>query len=164
MNIYELTGALKELHELIDEDNVEELAELEAKLLDELIPEKVDGYRRLIMTLHGEVHTIDAEIARLKARSDVRSKLIERLKTRLKTALETSGLKSFKTPLGTVSVCGVTGCPLYSHRPRGSVRPLTVEQRDARRAAMADRPAPFVRAAAADDGAGDPCDQATEHQ
>jgi hypothetical protein len=47
--------------------------------------------------------------------------------------------------------CGVAGCPLYSHRPRGSVRPLTVEQRDARRAAMADRPAPFGRAAAGDD-------------
>ena len=104
MNIYELTGAIKELHDMLDEDKVEELAELEAKLLDELIPEKVDGYRRLVMTLHGEVHTIDTEIARLKARSESRSKLIERLKTRLKTALESSGLKSFKTPLGTVSV------------------------------------------------------------
>jgi len=104
VNLYQLTGAVKLLHEMVDEDNADELAELEAKLLDELIPEKVDDYRRLLMTLASECRQIDAEVERLRERSSVRSRLADRLKARLKQALELAGLAKIKSSLGEVAI------------------------------------------------------------
>ena len=99
-SLYELTGQMEYLKELLEDPEVEEQVVLETmESIEYEIEEKADGYAKIIRMLSSEVDVIDGEIERLTARKKALSNNVNRLKSSLTESMVLLGKRKFKTPL-----------------------------------------------------------------
>ena len=107
LTLYEMTGVLAEVRDFIDHENPTEeqraqAEELLVRLLDQLIPQKVEGYCRFLRSLKLEAGAYKEEEKRLAERRQVREHLAERLTQRLHEAMK--GMELKKLAAGTFAV------------------------------------------------------------
>lgn len=99
-SLYELTGQMEYLKELLEDPEVEEQVVLETmESIEYEIEEKADGYAKIIRMLSSEVDTIDGEIEILSARKKALSNNVNRLKSSLTETMILLDKRKFKTPL-----------------------------------------------------------------
>lgn len=99
-SLYELTGQMEYLKELLEDSEVEDQVVLETmESIEYEIEEKADGYAKIIRMLSAEVDVIDGEIERLTARKKSLSNNVNRLKSSLTESMVLLDKKKFKTPL-----------------------------------------------------------------
>lgn len=106
--LYEITADMAELQDAILENGGELTPEMEMRLdqlAGEVLPEKVDGYCRIIAEFDGEADMLKAEIDRLSAKVTARVNASDRLRKNLMAAFERIGETKIKTALFSVSVC-----------------------------------------------------------
>lgn len=109
LTLYEMTGALADLRDLLDagdltDDEQAQAEEMAARLLDELIPAKVENYCRFMRSLDLEAAAFKDEERRLTERRQVRERLAERLKRRLFAQLQAAELRKLKAGTFAVSI------------------------------------------------------------
>lgn len=104
MTLRELTGALRELYELADEQELDVTDTLD--LIDGEYREKVENYAIFIKQLQSNADALKEEIDRLTARYKTLNNNIDRLKTNLMESMIASGKDKVKTLLFNVSVRG----------------------------------------------------------
>lgn len=108
MNLYELTGAYERIQELLETEAAENDGLVSDELLEALtaasedIDNKVEACAKVVRNLEVERDAVDAERARLKARSESLDKNIDRLKNAVLTAMERAGKPKVKTALFTI--------------------------------------------------------------
>ena len=107
LTLYAMSGALTEVRDLIDHEELtdeqrRQAEETMARLLDELIPQKVEDYCRFLRSLKLEAGAYKEEEKRLAERRQVREHLAERLSLRLQQAMAAMVLK--KMAAGTFAV------------------------------------------------------------
>ncbi len=110
MNLYELTTESAMLADImsdeqVSEEDAERAAELQALILDGLLPSKVEGYCHVIAKLKGEGELLKAEEKRLADRRRVRENNVRRLKESLHDALGLADVKKIEANSWTVSRC-----------------------------------------------------------
>ena len=99
-SLYELTGQMEYLKELLEDTEVEDQVVLETmESIEYEIEEKADGYAKIIRMLSAEVDAIDGEIERLTARKKSLSNNVNRLKSSLSESMILLDKRKFKTPL-----------------------------------------------------------------
>lgn len=99
-SLYELTGQMGYLHQLLEDPEAEEQVILDTmESIDFEIEEKADGYAKIIRMLNAETDAISAEIDRLTARKKALANNADRLKTSLEQAMIFLDKKKFKTTL-----------------------------------------------------------------
>jgi len=102
-NIYELTGDIQLLWNLMDEGAIEDDTLMDAMMnSQEELAIKLEGYCKFIKNAEADVDAFKAEEARLKARRQTIEKTIERAKDAMKFAMMTAGEK--KIPCGSFTV------------------------------------------------------------
>lgn len=96
MTLYEITGEILELQEMLTEGADEQAVKdtLEAVMAD--FEDKADAYGAVIRNMESDVDSLDAEIKRLQARKKITENGIARVKTRLLNAMETANRKSIE--------------------------------------------------------------------
>lgn len=104
MTLRELTGALLELYELADEQELDVTDTLD--LIEGEYTEKVENYAIFIKQLQSDADALKEEIDRLTARYKTLNNNIDRLKTNLMESMIASGKDKVKTLLFNVSVRG----------------------------------------------------------
>ena len=104
MTLRELTGALLELYELADEQELDVTDTLD--LIEGEYTEKVENYAIFIKQLQSDADALKEEIDRLTARYRTLNNNIDRLKTNLMESMIASGKDKIKTLLFNVSVRG----------------------------------------------------------
>ena len=104
MTLRELTGALLELYELADEQELDVTDTLD--LIEGEYTEKVENYAIFIKQLQSDADALKEEIDRLTARYRTLNNNIDRLKTNLMESMIASGKDKVKTLLFNVSVRG----------------------------------------------------------
>ena len=112
MTLYELTGQILELQELMEDDVYEpELINdtMESVMYD--FQNKVDDYVKLIKNIEAQVSAIDEEAKRLKARQDKMKNKVNMLKYKLVTAMVATGIRELQGTLGTLSLRRSTKIP-----------------------------------------------------
>jgi|SRR5690625_279559 len=105
--LYEITGELRELLELAQEEEIEEeviMNTIESMGLDEDLAEKVENYWYVIDELEASNKRIKEEENRLKARRITQENNIKRMKQTLTEALEFVGVEKIKTDKSTIWV------------------------------------------------------------
>ena len=102
MTLRELTGALLELYELADEQELDVTDTLD--LIEGEYTEKVENYAIFIKQLQSDADALKEEIDRLTARYRTLNNNIDRLKTNLMESMIASGKDKVKTLLFNVSV------------------------------------------------------------
>ena len=103
--LYELTGQVLELQELmtcgdIDEDLLNDT--MESVMFE--FEQKTDNYVKLIRNVEADVDVLSAEIERLKAKKDKLTTNIDTLKAKIKNAMEQTGVDKLKGVYGTISL------------------------------------------------------------
>lgn len=99
-SLYELTGQMDYLRQLLEDPEAEEQVILDTmESIDFEIEEKADGYAKIIRMLNAETDAISAEIDRLTARRKALANNADRLKTSLEQAMIFLDKKKFKTTL-----------------------------------------------------------------
>ena len=79
-SLYELTGQMEYLKELLEDSEVEEQVVLETmESIEYEIEDKAEGYGKIIRMLSSEVDAIDGEIERLTARKKALSNNVNSL-------------------------------------------------------------------------------------
>ena len=112
MTLYELTGQILELQELMEDDVYEpELINdtMESVMYD--FQNKADDYVKLIKNIEAQVSAIDEEAKRLKARQDKMKNKVKMLKDKLVTAMVATGTRKLQGTLGTISLRRSTKIP-----------------------------------------------------
>ena len=104
MTLRELTGALLDLYELADEQELDVTDTLD--LIEGEYTEKVENYAIFIKQLQSDADALKEEIDRLTARYRTLNNNIDRLKTNLMESMIASGKDKVKTLLFNVSVRG----------------------------------------------------------
>lgn len=108
LTLYELTGALADIRDLLDDDllGVErsKAEELVDEILENLIPAKVEGYCGLIRSLKLEAEAFKEEGRRLEERRKARENLSKRLQVRLQDALTHAEIQKLKAGRFTVAI------------------------------------------------------------
>ena len=106
MKLYELTGKIKELEELlfesggeISDEMIKEMEETQASL-----EQKVEGYMKVLATLLSNSTAADDEVRRLKTIAARNKNAHTRLKSYLMMMLEEIGVDKVETPFGTCSI------------------------------------------------------------
>lgn len=108
MNLYELTTEYEKIQEMLEAEAEENDGLISDELLEALtaasddIDHKVEACAKVVKNLEAERDAVDAEMARLDARSTSLDKNIDRLKNAVITAMERSGKAKIKTALFTV--------------------------------------------------------------
>ena len=108
MNLYELTTEYEKIQEMLEAEAEENGGLVSDELLEALtaasddIDHKVEACAKVVRNLEAERDAVDAEMARLNARSASLDKNIDRLKNAVITAMERSGKQKVKTPLFTI--------------------------------------------------------------
>lgn len=108
MNLYELTAEYAKIQEMLETEAEENDGLVSDELLEALtaasddIDRKVEACAKVVRNLEAERDAVDAEKARLKARSESLDKNIDRLKNAVLTAMERAGKEKVKTALFTV--------------------------------------------------------------
>lgn len=100
MNIYELTGQLLELQNMLeggeyDEETMRDTIES----VEMVFEDKAEGYAKIIQNLNAHVAGLDAEIERLDTRRSTIANNVKRLKETLHSAMVATGKTKFKTKL-----------------------------------------------------------------
>ena len=99
-SLYELTGQMAYLHQLLEDPEAEEQVILDTmEGIDFEIEEKADGYAKIIRMLTAEVDAIASEVDRLTARKKAISNNIDRLKGALEQSMIFLDKRKFKTAL-----------------------------------------------------------------
>ena len=104
MTLRELTGALLDLYELADEQELDVTDTLDH--IEGEYTEKVENYAIFIKQLQSDADALKEEIDRLTARYRTLNNNIDRLKTNLMESMIASGKDKVKTLLFNVSVRG----------------------------------------------------------
>lgn len=98
--LYELTGTLLSLMDLLYEEDVDEDALLQACEAVELeIEEKADGYAKILKNMAADIQSIQAEEQRLKRRRMVLEHREARLKANLEQSMRAIGKTKFRIEL-----------------------------------------------------------------
>lgn len=103
--LYEITGELRELLELAQEEEIEEeviMNTIESMGLDEDLEQKVENYWHVIDELEASNKRIKEEEDRLKARRATQENNIKRMKQTLTESLEFIGIEKIKTDKSTI--------------------------------------------------------------
>ena len=108
MNLYELSMEAQKLSEILSSEDVSddmaaEAHQLQEIILEDLLPEKVEGYCHVIAQLNAEAAILKAEEKRLADRRKVRENNVARMKQRLHEALEAAELKKLVAGVWTVN-------------------------------------------------------------
>jgi hypothetical protein len=103
--LYELTSEFSSIQRLADVDEFDG-EEIQAKLdsLQLNIEGKVEGICKFLRGLEAERDAVDAEVVRLKRRTEGISKGIEFFRHYMKGNLDSVGIDKIKTPLFSVSI------------------------------------------------------------
>ena len=112
MTLYELTGQILELQELMEDDVYEpELINdtMESVMYD--FQNKADDYVKLIKNIEAQVSALDEEAKRLKARQDKMKNKVKMLKDKLVTAMVATGTRKLQGTVGTLSLRRSTKIP-----------------------------------------------------
>ena len=112
MTLYELTGQILELQELMEDDVYEpELINdtMESVMYD--FQNKADDYVKLIKNIEAQVSALDEEAKRLKARQDKMKNKVKMLKDKLVTAMVVTGTRKLQGTVGTLSLRRSTKIP-----------------------------------------------------
>ena len=112
MTLYELTGQILELQELMEDDVYEpELINdtMESIMYD--FQNKADDYVKLIKNIEAQVSALDEEAKRLKARQDKMKNKVKMLKDKLVTAMVATGTRKLQGTVGTLSLRRSTKIP-----------------------------------------------------
>ena len=112
MTLYELTGQILELQELMEDDVYEpELINdtMESVMYD--FQNKADDYVKLIKNIEAQVFALDEEAKRLKARQDKMKNKVKMLKDKLVTAMIATGTRKLQGTVGTLSLRRSTKIP-----------------------------------------------------
>ena len=112
MTLYELTGQILELQELMEDDVYEpELINdtMESVMYD--FQNKADDYVKLIKNIEAQVFALDEEAKRLKARQDKMKNKVKMLKDKLVTAMVATGTRKLQGTVGTLSLRRSTKIP-----------------------------------------------------
>lgn len=98
--LYEMTGELLQLMELLYDDEVDEEQLLQiCKDIELEIEDKADGYAKIIMDLDGSIEALDLEETRLKNRRKALENRQAFLKKNLESSMKAIGKTKFKTDL-----------------------------------------------------------------
>lgn len=105
MNLYEITGALLRLQELLEDPEVDQqlVEDCMADYTEEL-EVKADGYVRVIKNLEADADALDKEIKRLQARKKSCEKGVERLKSNLYESMKILNKPKIKNDLFTIAI------------------------------------------------------------
>lgn len=112
MTLYELTGQILELQELMEDDVYEpELINdtMESVMYD--FQNKADDYVKLIKNIEAQVSALDDEVKRLKSRQEKMKNKVKMLKDKLITAMVATGTKKLQGTVGTLSLRRSTKIP-----------------------------------------------------
>ena len=112
MTLYELTGQILELQELMEDDVYEpELINdtMESVMYD--FQNKADDYVKLIKNIEAQVFALDEEAKRLKAKQDKMKNKVKMLKDKLITAMTQTGTRKLQGTIGTLSLRRSTKIP-----------------------------------------------------
>lgn len=109
MNLYEMSGALRDLCELmasgdLTPEQADEAAAMASRLLAEDLPQKVDNYCGLLKSMEGDEATLKAEEERLAKRRKASENARKRLMGYLDDGLHRAGLEKVKGTRFTVSL------------------------------------------------------------
>lgn len=104
MTLYEITGALLELYELADEQELDVADTL--NMMEGEYSDKVEAYASVIKQLATDADSLKAEIDRLTQRKRTIDGNVERMKTALMESMIASGKEKIKTTFYSVSVRG----------------------------------------------------------
>lgn len=105
MNLYEITGNLLELQNLLETDEFDE--ETLADTLEAVEGEyeiKLENYCKVIRNLEASITAVKDEITRLTNKRKSLEKNIDRLKEVMFTSMKTTGINKVKGTLFTVSI------------------------------------------------------------
>ena len=112
MTLYELTGQILELQELMEDDVYE--PELINDTMESIMYDfqtKADDYVKLIKNIEAQVSALDEEAKRLKARQDKMKNKVKMLKDKLVTAMVATGTRKLQGTVGTLSLRRSTKIP-----------------------------------------------------
>lgn len=101
MNLYELTGAYKQLQELIE---CGEDYEAVLDVIDDAIEDKADAYAKVMRNNEATIEAIKYEIDRLQEKRKRLEQANERLKSNLFMSMKHTGKEKFKTNLFNFSI------------------------------------------------------------
>lgn len=100
VTLYDLTSEFESLQAAIVDGELSPELEMALDLLtEETLPQKIDGYCKVLAQLDGEADMLKAEVDRLSERITTRVNAAKRLKENLLNAFQRIGFQKFKTPL-----------------------------------------------------------------
>lgn len=102
--LYEITGDMMLLIEMLDEDPENEFVKDTLEGLSGELEQKADGYCKVIFQYDHESENLESEIKRLQARKVQVDNNIARLKDALFNAMQTVGVKKIKGDLFTLTI------------------------------------------------------------
>ena len=99
MNLYELTGQLLALQEMMADPNIDSQILVDTmESLDGDLETKLEGYGKIIRNFESSIAKIDEEIDRLKARKKTYENKVKFLKGNVKNSMEVLERSSVRTP------------------------------------------------------------------
>ena len=109
LTLYQMTGALTQVQDMLDHEELtdeqhQEMEEMVARLLNELVPQKVEGYCKFLRSLKLEAGAYKEEEKRLSERRQIREHLAEHLTHRLHEAMKGMELKKLQAGTFAVSI------------------------------------------------------------
>lgn len=100
MNIYELTGQLLEIEQLIDEGEIDDDVLLDTwESIDLVFEDKAEGYAKIIQNFKGEIEGLKMEEKRIADRRKALENNVARMKNTLESAMIAANKRKFKTKL-----------------------------------------------------------------
>lgn len=104
-NIYEITGDIRKLWDLMEEGELDDDMIFDAMMnSQEELAIKLEGYCKWIKNMESEVEAIKAEEKRLAARRKTLENTIERAKKAMQYAMDVAGEKKVKGKLFSISL------------------------------------------------------------
>ena len=107
MKLYEISGAILELQEKLDnaqDEDTKQCIQDTLESIDYSIEEKAENIVKIIRNYEGDISSIDAEIKRLQSMKKVKSNNIDSLREYLKTNLISINKPKVETPLFKITV------------------------------------------------------------
>lgn len=106
MNLYDLTGEVLELQQLLESGDVVDQELLQNVLTDTTADydAKLESYAMVIKNISADVESIDTEVKRLNARKKALQNNIDALKNRMYESMKAVGKTKVKGELFTVSI------------------------------------------------------------
>lgn len=103
--LYELTGELLQLQELMEDPDIDPQAIADTiEAVNGEFEIKLENYCKIIKNLSGDIDAIDAEIERLSKMKKTRKNNIDRLKQHMFDAMKATGQTNIKGELFTVAI------------------------------------------------------------